>query len=555
MSSLVELTELAGFFSYSRDDDEDFRGTLSALRDGIQRELSAQLGRSKRTFRLWQDQVAIAPGKLWESEIKKAIDQSFFFIPIITPRSVNSNYCKFEFESFLAREKTLDRSDLIFPILYISVAALENEAKWRDDPVLSTIGRRQYVDWRSRRHLDVHSSEVREQIERFCQKIVEALNEPWTSPEERQQMEEAQRLQAGARRRVEEEEHRKRAKAEARQRADEAQRLKAEAKRRAEEGESRKRAEAEARRRAEEERAEVEHRAEEERKQAELEVEVRRKADEEAEAAQVPRSATPEVREQLEHVSSEQLRTAATSSTVPWRIIAGSAMIVGVIAIAAMWRLGQSVTPQAAPPVTSQSAPSVTAQSAPSVTAQPARSTTSEPAPRVTPQSVPPVTSQDASALYTQANNLLKGLGRSATSQDYAKAREWYEKAADGGNSDAMVSLGLLYANGQGVAQDYAKAREWYEKAAAKDNAVAMNNLGWLYQNGWGVAQDYAKASDWFEKAADKGNADAMSNLGWLYAHGQGVAQDYAKARELYQKAADRGNAEAKTRLEQMPRQ
>ena len=180
MSSLAELPELAGFFSYSREDDEAFKGTLSALRDGIQRELSAQLGRSKRTFRLWQDQVAIAPGKLWELEIKAAIDASFFFIPIVTPRAVSSKYCKFEFEAFLAREKAIGRSDLVFPILYISVAALENEAKWRDDPVLSTIGRRQYVDWRPLRHLDVHTTAVREQIERLCQKIVEALNEAWT---------------------------------------------------------------------------------------------------------------------------------------------------------------------------------------------------------------------------------------------------------------------------------------------------------------------------------------------------------------------------------------
>ena len=36
-----------------------------------------------------------------------------------------------------------------------------------------------------------------------------------------------------------------------------------------------------------------------------------------------------------------------------------------------------------------------------------------------------------------------------------------------------MVNLGLLYHNGQGVAQDYAKAREWYEKAADKDNTSA----------------------------------------------------------------------------------
>ena len=265
MSSLAELPELVGFFSYSREDDEAFRGMLSALRDAIQRELSAQLGRSKRTFRLWQDQTAIAPGKLWESEIKTAIEGSFFFIPIVTPRSVSSKYCKFEFDAFLAREKAIGRSDLVFPILYISVAALENEAKWRDDVVLSTIGRRQYVDWRSLRYSDVHTTAVREQIGHLCQKIVEALNEPWTSPEERRRMdevkaqqqaeEEARRLEAEAKRRAEEEQYRKQAEAEARRRAEEERRRqKAEAKRRADEEERRKRAEAEARPGAEDER-------------------------------------------------------------------------------------------------------------------------------------------------------------------------------------------------------------------------------------------------------------------------------------------------------------
>src|SRR5262245_34592193 len=246
MSSLAELPELVGFFSYSREDDEAFKGTLSGLRDGIYRELSAQLGRSKKTFRLWQDQEAIASGKLWETEIKAAIDQSIFFIPIVTPRSINSKYCKFEFESFLAREEAINRSDLIFPILYISVAALENEAKWRDDPVLSTIGRRQYVDWRSLRHLDVQTTAVREQIERLCRNIDEALNDPWVAPEERRRMEEARarqqaeeetrRLDAEAKRRAYEEEQQRQAEAEARQRADgERSRREAEAKLRAEE--------------------------------------------------------------------------------------------------------------------------------------------------------------------------------------------------------------------------------------------------------------------------------------------------------------------------------
>ena len=146
----------------------------------------------------------------------------------------------------------------------------------------------------------------------------------------------------------------------------------------------------------------------------------------------------------------------------------------------------------------------------------------------------------------------LYGGGR-GVAQDYAKAREWSEKAADKGNAIAISNLGLLYESGQGVAQDYAKAREWYEKAAANGNAIAMSNLGGLYADGRGVAQDYAKAREWYEKAAANGNARAMNNLGFVYENGRGVAQDYAKAREWYEKAAANGNADAEARLESLP--
>src|ERR1700741_3312686 len=104
MPSLADRPELVGFFSYSREDDEDSLGALSALRDRIQRELRSQLGRSKKTLHLWQDKEAIAAGKLWEAEIKTAVTQSVFFVPIITPTFVGSPYCKFEFDLFLDRE-------------------------------------------------------------------------------------------------------------------------------------------------------------------------------------------------------------------------------------------------------------------------------------------------------------------------------------------------------------------------------------------------------------------------------------------------------------------
>src|SRR5271166_567914 len=214
MASLAQLPELVGFFSYSREDDEAFRGSLSALRDAVGRELAAQLGRTRRNFRLWQDQEAIAPGKDWESEITKAVDQAVFFIPIVTPRAVSSEYCKVEFNSFLARERALGRDDLVFPILYISVPALQDEVNWRDDPVLSVVARRQYVDWRPFRHDAVDATAFGKAIERFCEKVVETLREPWISPEERRQQE------AEARTRAEEEE-RIRREAQAKKRAEE----------------------------------------------------------------------------------------------------------------------------------------------------------------------------------------------------------------------------------------------------------------------------------------------------------------------------------------------
>jgi hypothetical protein len=175
MSSLADLPELIGFFSYSRDDDDDSQGALSELRDRIQRELRGQLGRSRSTLRIWQDKEAIAPGKLWESEIGAALEGAVFFIPIVTPTTVKSDYCKHEFESFLARERALGRTDLIFPIYYIRVPTLEREADWRSDPLLSIIAKRQWVDWRELRLLAAQETMVREAVAEFCGKIVETL--------------------------------------------------------------------------------------------------------------------------------------------------------------------------------------------------------------------------------------------------------------------------------------------------------------------------------------------------------------------------------------------
>jgi hypothetical protein len=181
VAALDELPEIVGFFSYSRDDDRDSDGSLSILRRRIQNELRAQLGRSESALRLWQDAEAIPPGTLWESHIGGAIVQSVFFIPIITPRVIQSKYCQVELERFLAREREIGRTDLVFPVLYIDVPQLKDERRWRDHPVLGAIGSRQYVDWCDFR-FELDSPNARRAIAAFCRTVVAALERQVPDP-------------------------------------------------------------------------------------------------------------------------------------------------------------------------------------------------------------------------------------------------------------------------------------------------------------------------------------------------------------------------------------
>ena len=117
---------------------------------------------------------------------------------------------------------------------------------------------------------------------------------------------------------------------------------------------------------------------------------------------------------------------------------------------------------------------------------------------------------EQADEILARAENMLGNLGDRMDVKTLQEASALLTAGAIHGNASAMYNLGVAY----GRTQDYTKAREWYEKAAAKDETRAMSNLGVLYHNGEGVAQDYAKARDWYERAAAKDEALAMNNLG-----------------------------------------
>ena len=59
------------------------------------------------------------------------------------------------------------------------------------------------------------------------------------------------------------------------------------------------------------------------------------------------------------------------------------------------------------------------------------------------------------------------GKGR-GVEQDHAEAVHWFRMAADQGDAQAQLNLGVKYYYGEGVPQDYLSAYVWSNLAAAR---------------------------------------------------------------------------------------
>ena len=126
--------------------------------------------------------------------------------------------------------------------------------------------------------------------------------------------------------------------------------------------------------------------------------------------------------------------------------------------------------------------------------------------------------------------------------KSFVKAFQWFNKAAAGGDIDAMWSVATAYKDGKGVKKDNTQKFAWIKKLAEAGNADAMDYLGDYYRSGDGVMQNYAKAIEWYQKAAKEGNLESMCSLGHMYAAGEGVEQDLDKGIKWMKKSAKAGH-------------
>lgn len=125
--------------------------------------------------------------------------------------------------------------------------------------------------------------------------------------------------------------------------------------------------------------------------------------------------------------------------------------------------------------------------------------------------------------------------------RDFESAYSLWLPLAEDGNKSAQHNIAQLYRLGKGIPQNYKKAAEWYQKAAELWHAPSQYNLALLYENGLGVPINYAEAAHWYRKAANQDYGVAQFNLAVMYSIGQGMKPNFVQAHKWYDIAADKG--------------
>ncbi|MBI9099984.1 MAG: sel1 repeat family protein [Spirochaetaceae bacterium] len=91
-----------------------------------------------------------------------------------------------------------------------------------------------------------------------------------------------------------------------------------------------------------------------------------------------------------------------------------------------------------------------------------------------------------------------------------------YEKfieAAEKGDTNAIVQVGISYEEGRGVDVDLEEAYKWYKSAAAKGSSEAYYRLGTFFERGYFVEKNSESAMEWYLSSAATGFHRAINKL------------------------------------------
>lgn len=143
-------------------------------------------------------------------------------------------------------------------------------------------------------------------------------------------------------------------------------------------------------------------------------------------------------------------------------------------------------------------------------------------------------------------------LGDLNQEQSFAKAAEWYRKAADGENAEAQLRLTAMMFDGVGMAKDFiAGYRMWIRSMESGSQDAVDLWMELMYGDDPAVEENFGAVRDNILtlQAADEGDPESQMKMAALCANGVNTAVDFDAAAEWLELAAEGGLAAAKEAL------
>lgn len=160
------MSEIAGFWSYVHDDDKSVGGAIVNLAKRLIGEFELL---SAEPLRLFIDRD-IQWGEAWKERIDKELQETTFFIPIITPRYFLSEECRRELVEFKTAAARFGVSQLLLPIYYVTVPEMEEREP--QDELMAYVKTAQRADMRETRLAEEMDATYRRLVNRLATRLL-----------------------------------------------------------------------------------------------------------------------------------------------------------------------------------------------------------------------------------------------------------------------------------------------------------------------------------------------------------------------------------------------
>lgn len=155
------------FWSYARTDDEREGGRIVRLASLIQDEFRTLTGAELEMF---IDRESIQWGNDFRREIDEALQQTSFFVPVLTSTYFLRAECRREMRNFVSSAESLGLQDLLLSIRYTSITDLDESST---DELKSVAAKMQFESWDQLRLVDENSAAHRQAVNRLANRLVD----------------------------------------------------------------------------------------------------------------------------------------------------------------------------------------------------------------------------------------------------------------------------------------------------------------------------------------------------------------------------------------------